>query len=156
MKALNTTCASAVTLTLTLMANAMTADAADVNVTAGVIEFEAAAQTIEAVTAGAIGGPDDPLLDFDGDGVPNVVDNCITVFNTDQRDTDDDGYGNMCDADLDGSLRVDGDDLDIMRKAFFSGYVHADLNGDGVVNVIDLGILHVLYARPPGPSSVAD
>jgi hypothetical protein len=36
-------------------------------------------------------------LDFDGDGVANIDDNCITVPNPDQLDDDGDGLGNACD-----------------------------------------------------------
>lgn len=42
--------------------------------------------------------PDD---DIDGDGVPNVYDNCVG-FNNDQLDSDMDGKGNLCDSDIDG------------------------------------------------------
>jgi hypothetical protein len=38
------------------------------------------------------------LLDSDGDGVPDGVDNCPTTPNPDQRDTDGDGVGDECDA----------------------------------------------------------
>jgi hypothetical protein len=117
-------------------------------------DFETAISTLSVTVAGATDGGDLPLLDTDRDGVPNVLDNCIDVFNTDQRDSNEDGYGNMCDADLDDSLYVDDVDLEIFRKAFFSGEPDADFNGDGVVNVIDLGIFRVLFSQPPGPSAL--
>jgi hypothetical protein len=50
-----------------------------------------------------------PALDSDNDGVPDYQDNCILKPNgplipdaggNSQRDTDGDGYGNICDADL--------------------------------------------------------
>jgi cysteine-rich repeat protein len=35
--------------------------------------------------------------DQDGDTIPNIVDNCPTIFNTDQNDLDGDGVGSLCD-----------------------------------------------------------
>src|SRR5439155_226107 len=37
------------------------------------------------------------LEDQDGDEIPDVFDNCPTVFNPDQKDTDHDGVGDACD-----------------------------------------------------------
>lgn len=43
-------------------------------------------------------GPDINLLvDKDGDGVPNTVDNCPAVHNPTQTDADQDGFGDVCD-----------------------------------------------------------
>ena len=41
-------------------------------------------------------------LDVDNDGVCNAQDNCPTIVNTNQLDTDGDGFGNACDNDDDG------------------------------------------------------
>ncbi len=38
-----------------------------------------------------------PLPDSDGDGVPDVADNCPTTPNADQKDADGDGVGDACD-----------------------------------------------------------
>ncbi len=35
--------------------------------------------------------------DIDGDGIADVMDNCVLVPNTDQYDDDSDGFGNVCD-----------------------------------------------------------
>ncbi len=51
--------------------------------------------------------------DLDGDGVPNGLDNCPTVFNPDQADLDGDGTGDACDGcalDADGDLICDDAD----------------------------------------------
>ena len=45
-----------------------------------------------------------PVIDSDGDGVPEQIDNCPTVPNPDQRDLEGDGLGNACD-DVDGAVR---------------------------------------------------
>lgn len=118
------------------------------------LELETQIAALSAAVAEVGNRGDLPLLDTDRDGVPDVLDNCIFTFNTDQRDSNYDGYGNMCDADLDGSLYVDLVDLEVFRKAFFSAEADADFNGDGVVNSIDLGIFRVLFGQPPGPSAV--
>lgn len=43
------------------------------------------------------------LPDNDGDGIPNVADNCPEVANPDQADNDGEGAGNACDSTPDGS-----------------------------------------------------
>ena len=45
-----------------------------------------------------------PVIDTDGDGVPEQIDLCPTVPDPDQRDADGDGLGDACD-DFDGTLR---------------------------------------------------
>ena len=40
--------------------------------------------------------------DMDGDGIVDSEDNCIETPNPDQKDTDNDGIGDICDDDLDG------------------------------------------------------
>ena len=97
-----------------------------------------------------------PVLDADDDGVPDGEDNCINVANADQRDTNADGFGNVCDADLDNDCSVNVVDLGLMRVAFFSTDPDADLNGDGIVNVLDLGIMKTGFFQPPGPSGVTN
>lgn len=92
--------------------------------------------------------------DVDGDGIYNLSDNCLTISNTDQRDTDGDGYGNICDPDLNNDLVVNVVDLGILQQVFFTSNANADFNGDGVVNVQDLGIMQTFFFEPPGPSHV--
>jgi hypothetical protein len=46
--------------------------------------------------------------DADGDGRPDLSDNCPSVFNPDQRDSDFDGIGDACDT---GGSDVDGDGI---------------------------------------------
>ncbi len=48
------------------------------------------------------GRPDDCVFDTDSDTVFDDVDNCVSVANTDQQDTDGDGLGDACDDDIDG------------------------------------------------------
>src|ERR1700749_1706333 len=41
--------------------------------------------------------PVEEVEDADGDGVPDSSDNCVSVANPDQTDSDADGYGDACD-----------------------------------------------------------
>ncbi len=92
--------------------------------------------------------------DSDNDGVPDSRDNCIRTKNNNQRDSDGDGYGDVCDADANNDGIVNSVDLSIVRNAFGQrGTTRADLNGDGVVNAIDLGLVRNLFATRPGPSA---
>jgi hypothetical protein len=92
--------------------------------------------------------------DADGDEVPDIVDNCIEQPNADQRDSNGDNYGNVCDADLNNSGGVvNFADLALFRAAFGTGNADADLNGDGgVVNFADLATFRARFGRSPGPS----
>ncbi len=93
--------------------------------------------------------------DFDGDSVRNFMDNCTQDANTDQRDTNGDGFGNLCDADLSNDGITNAVDLGLLRLRFFTADPDADLNGDGVVNVQDLGIMRLRFFTQPGPSGIA-
>jgi Thrombospondin type 3 repeat len=60
--------------------------------------------------------------DFDCDGVLNSIDNCQSVYNPDQKDTNKDGRGNACDA-----SKVDPSFVDS----------RCDMDGDGVSDLKD-------------------
>ncbi len=51
------------------------------------------------------------LADEDGDGWPDAYDNCVALPNPRQGDADGDGFGNRCDADLDGDRLVTATDV---------------------------------------------
>jgi len=93
-------------------------------------------------------------VDTDGDGVNDASDNCTLIPNPDQRDTDNDGFGNICDGDFDNNLAVNFADLVFMKSVFFTSNADADLNGDGAVNFADLVRLKSLFFKPPGPSGL--
>src|SRR6185295_5405277 len=100
-------------------------------------------------------GLDVGAIDRDGDGLLDPFDNCERVDNPDQRDTDHDGFGNVCDADFDQSCNTDFVDLGAMKGVFFAtGDLDEDMNGDGVVNFADLGLFKGYMFLPPGPSGV--
>jgi glucose/arabinose dehydrogenase/PKD repeat protein len=106
----------------------------------------------------------EPEPDTDADGVGDSVDNCTAVANgpvipdaggNSQRDTDGDGYGNVCDADLNQDGNVNFADLALFRAVFGTADPDADLNGSGgSVNAGDLAIFRALFGRPPGPSGL--
>ena len=93
--------------------------------------------------------------DGDGDGVTDWLDVCSAVADWPQRDTDRDGYGNACDADLDNDGSVAAGDLTRFRSAFLTADANADLDGDGHVNFADLARLRAGWGQPPGPSGLA-
>jgi D-alanyl-D-alanine carboxypeptidase len=96
--------------------------------------------------------------DSDADGIGDNADNCIEVANADQRDTNADGFGNLCDADLNNDLNVNFVDLGLFKAAFLTGVgdanydPDADFNGDGFINFGDLGVLKAGFLQPPGPA----
>ena len=47
-------------------------------------------------------------------------------------------------------------DLGYMRMVFSTDDPVADLNSDGAVNAIDLGMMRQLFLQAPGPSGIAN
>ena len=93
-------------------------------------------------------------IDTDGDGVPDIDDNCTLVANPLQRNTNGDDFGNYCDPDLNDDGIVNAIDLGLFKSVFFTADANADLNGDGTVNAIDLGIFKGFFFLPPGPAGL--
>lgn len=56
---------------------------------------------LTVVPAAAVESPP-RVVDTDGDGVADAIDNCPSVLNPDQGDLDADGIGDSCDPDRDG------------------------------------------------------
>jgi hypothetical protein len=93
--------------------------------------------------------------DRDADGIADGEDNCTLVANADQRDTNDDGFGNICDTDIDGDCVTNFVDLGLLKEVFFLEDPDSDFDGDGFINFVDLGIMKAAFFAPPGPSGVA-
>jgi len=73
-------------------------------------------------------------IDSDGDGIPDLLDNCPNVPNPDQADTNGNGIGDACDPD------IDGDGLPNWWEVLHFGSptaanAHADPDGDGFTNL---------------------
>jgi thrombospondin type 3 repeat protein len=77
------------------------------------------------------------LHDTDGDGIPDEADDCPTVPDPEQRDSDRDGVGDACQAgplpDTDGDGVPDGSD----NCPFVPNADQSDLDGDGVGDACD-------------------
>lgn len=92
-------------------------------------------------------------VDTDGDGVADDHDNCIDVANADQRDTNHDGYGNVCDADFNGNGIIDPTDFSVLKSALGStSSPDQDLNGNGIVDPADFSKVKTTLGQAPGPS----
>ena len=85
--------------------------------------------------------------------MPDSSDNCLKVANANQLDADSDGYGNACDGDLNNDGIVNSLDLGIVKTTFGSKDPRGDVNGDGIVNAVDLGTVKALFSTRPGPSA---
>ena len=94
-----------------------------------------------------------PPTDTDGDLVFDDIDNCIEIPNPDQRDTDADGHGNICDPDLSNDCVVNFTDVNDLRTVFFTTDPDADFAGDGFVNAVDMGVMSQFLFASPGPSA---
>lgn len=97
------------------------------------------------VTLSLAGGPvlAGPVYDWDGDGVPDAVDNCMFVPNPDQADPDRDGIGSACDGCPDEpDLNPRDDDNDGVWNSCdlcpeVADPTNADTDGDGVGDACD-------------------
>ena len=106
----------------------------------------------------------------DNDGIPDVLDKCLydsrNAIPPGTCDTDQDGYGNVCDADFDQSGAVNATDFSMFFiPRFKSGSdtppVGADMDCSGAVNATDFSMFFMpkfkglLGGAVPGPSGLA-
>ncbi|MDH5275306.1 MAG: thrombospondin type 3 repeat-containing protein [Gammaproteobacteria bacterium] len=100
------------------------------------------------------------VADTDGDGMPDVNDNCRTLPNANQVDSNADGFGNRCDADLNNNGSTNAFDTPLYRAQLGQPsvpplYNIADFNTNGSVNAFDTPIYRSLLGSPPGPGKAA-
>jgi hypothetical protein len=105
-------------------------------------------------------------IDADADGVPDVADNCRDVPNPFQIDTNSDGCGNRCDADLSNDGVVGGADFTLWAPSFGKSVPPAnpdhDFTGgpggapDGFVGGPDFSLFGQQFGGPPGPGLEPD
>lgn len=118
------------------------------------------------LACGSAQASDDPgscLDDFEEDKILNCNDNCVGVPNTAQTDSDGDGFGNACDADIaqPNDCVTNFLDYSVLVAAMFSvpssanWNPDADFNDDGIVNLLDAAIFSNLFLQAPGPSGSA-
>jgi hypothetical protein len=99
-------------------------------------------------------------IDTDGDSVPNHLDNCSGTSNVTQLDANSDGYGNICDADLNNSNLTTSTDFNLLRSVLnqSSGAsalaAAADMNGSGLVTSTDFNLLRARLNTVPGQSGL--
>ncbi len=106
-------------------------------------------------------GDDALTQDSDSDAIADSMDNCLLIANPDQHDSNGDGYGNLCDPDLDNNGVVNFADYVEFATRFLATddspnwLADADLNNDGVINFGDIAIVSSFFLLPPGPSGTA-
>ena len=101
--------------------------------------------------------------DEDDDGIANASDNCRELPQDvgQDCDTDQDGYGNMCDGDFDNDAFTSASDFSIWNTDFTTTGLDSgrgtDMNCDGYVDGSDWPFFSVQYTSSgsPGPSGLA-
>ncbi len=97
--------------------------------------------------------------DGDGDGFVDASDNCPTVYNPDQANSDQFNYaanlpgtdsrGDACDLNIKGDGYLDSSKASLGRSVnVYCSVMRADVNGDGVVNILDLAAGAKYYIDP--------
>ena len=108
------------------------------------------------------------ITDGDSDGVPDNFDNCSVTANgplastgscDGQEDGDLDGYGNICDTDVnnDGATGLDDVSIVFAAAAILSTDPVTDINCDGAAGLDDVSITFsdAAVLKTPGPSGLA-
>jgi len=103
--------------------------------------------------------PNPSQLDQDGDHVGDACDNCREVANAAQVDANLDGIGNRCDCDFNNDNFCGGPDFTLFIGCFNSNIgtssvcAAADMNSDGFVGGPDFTLFIGGFNGPPGPGA---
>jgi hypothetical protein len=101
-----------------------------------------------------------PNIDTDGDTVIDPQDNCTMDSNTDQKDTNLDGYGDRCDCDINNAAggACGPADFAIFGGSFGSsvppGNPDTDLSCDTAVGPADIALFGGGFGGTAGPSGL--
>ena len=95
------------------------------------------------------------MVDTDGDGINDSLDNCSQVINPAQIDADGDGIGNRCDPDLNNDLTVNFGDIAQFAPVFQTADPVADFDSNGIVNFGDFVVMTSFFLMSPGPGPVS-
>jgi hypothetical protein len=90
--------------------------------------------------------------DTDGDGIPDATDNCLLTYNPDQKDTDGDGLGDLCDADADGDGIANGND----NCPLVPNPDQKDSDHDGMGDACDTNGFCLVVPKNPDPAQCLD
>jgi hypothetical protein len=106
----------------------------------------------------------DPTLDTDGDGVPDVIDNCGGIANADQLNTaaantaldrpGADAFGDACDDNISGDGYTNAQHIALGKDpTTYCAIMRADVDGDGAVSILDLTKVAQYFTQsvPPAP-----
>jgi hypothetical protein len=123
------------------------------------VAIGAATDTLDLPTGIGVRAPAAGTLpDQDGDGIADADDDCISVADTEQRDTDSDRIGNACDPDYNNDGVVGTADFTAMRRAFGAMEGNpdydpdVDADGDGVIGLLELDLVRSCFGLLPGAS----
>ena len=99
-----------------------------------------------------LNGTNPLITDTDNDGIPDNLDNCPLTPNANQADNDNDGQGDVCDADDDNDGVLDSRD----NCPFIPNPNQADRDQDGKGDVCDTMELNVSEAITPNGDGIND
>jgi len=93
-------------------------------------EYDPAGNIVSVLTTSSV-------VDTDSDGILDSIDNCISISNANQLNTDSDSQGNACDLDDDNDGIYDVWEIKYGLNSLFSGDALLDLDKDGVTNLAE-------------------